>query len=709
VARFDDADPPNTTTRWRFDADPDCAAAECTNTAGRIASVTYPVGIAGIDAGADRFGYDARGREVFAARRLGDVDLPVHRTFDAGERITGLAYPEGTTLALSYDGIDRLTAIAGFFNQITWDDRGDLAGVAYANGANEARTYDADLRLATLTVNDAAGTPVLGLAFRYDREGNVREITDSAASRPGARSRALRVEDDDWYRPTKVTYDDSSEEVDSTFDLLDGVRSRTSSLGADSAANVGDLAYDDAHHTRVKTAGDVELAYDAAGDVTRRGQQTLAWDFRGRLVGTQTGDATFAAAYGPDDAPVVTLDGGELTLYGFDDFEVRDGVAYTYVRVDDRRAARRASPDFGTHVYPDLAPAGDDGTPAPDGAISAADAWMAWARGAGVIGGGDAGADVDLLLAAAARRVVAENADATAWLHADDLDDIVAATDEGGEVTGLRDFYAYGAPRWETGYVDPYGYTGQQAFAATGLVHFQYRQLDPWSGRWMSPDPAYAVVGGEQVVDDPSDALTGYAYVGNDPLSHVDPNGLSKKKNKSSHTDESKIHHPQPVQEEHHIGKERKMKILRGESAPTDVESRALSVEERKLAKSNRAERKAVKSIFVQGTTRARAKLLATHEGTTHVARHARLAGRISVGVISAILVGGLIGGIYGAVKAPNATAKTPYQTPGVPDQYSGNKPPANNNSSSNNSSSNNSGSNNSSGSSSGDNSGGAQ
>ncbi len=545
---------PAQATRWRYDAHPACEPTECTNVAGAVAAVTYPVGVAGIATGEDRFGYDARGREVFAARRLGDVDLPVRRTWDAEDRLVGALQPDGTALERRFDGGDRLVAIPGFFDEIRWDDRGALAGVTFANGVRETRTYDDAERLAGLRVDDAAGVPILALTYAYDREANLREIGDSP--RPGVRSRALRADLDDWYRDTRVTYGDG-EVLDLSFDALDAVTSRTSSLGADSPAHVGDF---DNVVTRATRAGAVEYVYDGAGFVTRRGAQALEYDHRGRLVAA----GSFRAAYGPDDEPVVTLDDGALTLYGFDDFEVRDGVAYTYVRVDGHRAARRATADFGARVYADRVA---------DGLITAADAYGA--------------EDADQILMAAARRVIAENADATTFLHTDHLDSVVAATDAGGDVRGKRDFFPFGATRWESGWVDPYGYTGQPHFASTGLVHFRHRALDPWSGRWTAPDPAFATLD-EEAVEVPGDALTGYAYVANGALTSVDPWGLAgKNKNKAKPDKKNKRFKL--------IGAHRSKEITLGRQRATRAELKNLSQAQRQKAQTARKSKSAGK------------------------------------------------------------------------------------------------------------------
>ena len=64
------------------------------------------------------------------------------------------------------------------------------------------------------------------------------------------------------------------------------------------------------------------------------------------------------------------------------------------------------------------------------------------------------------------------------------------------------------------------GFTGHEHLDRTGLVHMNGRVYDPRLGRFLSPDP---------IVGDPTSSQSWnlYSYVGNNPLSHVDPSGLT--------------------------------------------------------------------------------------------------------------------------------------------------------------------------------------
>ena len=63
------------------------------------------------------------------------------------------------------------------------------------------------------------------------------------------------------------------------------------------------------------------------------------------------------------------------------------------------------------------------------------------------------------------------------------------------------------------GYVDAYGFTGQELDTNTGLIHFDWRYYDPTVGRWLSIDPAFVMANPEMLMGSPGDAMSAYAYV----------------------------------------------------------------------------------------------------------------------------------------------------------------------------------------------------
>jgi RHS repeat-associated protein len=111
------------------------------------------------------------------------------------------------------------------------------------------------------------------------------------------------------------------------------------------------------------------------------------------------------------------------------------------------------------------------------------------------------------------------------YLHQDGLGNVVALTDETGSVLERVRYDAYGQPEHLTAAgavsgVSPTGnrflFTGREWFPELGLQDNRHRYYHPGVGRWLSRDPIGELGG-----------LNLYGYVGNRPMSSVDPMGLS--------------------------------------------------------------------------------------------------------------------------------------------------------------------------------------
>jgi RHS repeat-associated protein len=97
-----------------------------------------------------------------------------------------------------------------------------------------------------------------------------------------------------------------------------------------------------------------------------------------------------------------------------------------------------------------------------------------------------------------------------------------------GRAHGRANYTPYGREEDREGYVDVYGFNGEELDPSTGLQRFSYRYYDRDSTRWVSPDPKFTVATTENM-SLLGEATTGYMYVAGNPITFADPTGLEKK------------------------------------------------------------------------------------------------------------------------------------------------------------------------------------
>jgi len=103
---------------------------------------------------------------------------------------------------------------------------------------------------------------------------------------------------------------------------------------------------------------------------------------------------------------------------------------------------------------------------------------------------------------------------ATYYHHTDHEGSTEVITDAHGNIVWQAGYEAFGKVVSENGSLDTQGlYTGKEYDEYTNLYYSSARWYDPTLGRFLSEDPARS---GENW----------FAYVGNDPMSRIDPNGL---------------------------------------------------------------------------------------------------------------------------------------------------------------------------------------
>ncbi len=93
--------------------------------------------------------------------------------------------------------------------------------------------------------------------------------------------------------------------------------------------------------------------------------------------------------------------------------------------------------------------------------------------------------------------------------------------DDNANVISYEEYFPFGGTSFLAGRslreidIKEYRYTGKERDDFTGLYYFGYRYYAHWLGGWMNPDPL-----------GPEDGLNLYAYVHNNPINLIDPNGL---------------------------------------------------------------------------------------------------------------------------------------------------------------------------------------
>ncbi len=325
----------------------------------------------------------------------------------------------------------------------------------------------------------------------------------------------------------------TSEVQDFAYDAASRLLAKTASSAA-SKAHVGAYRYGEgAGPHAVTTAGSEAIAYDSGGFMRERrgvGGSTwaYAWDGRGRLASvSRDADVVQTSSYDAAGVRVVKREGASTTLYLAPDFEVRDGLATTYVKAGHTSIARVEEPAFATTFFPDVAPlAGSAGSSAaPDGLITAADTWLVQAAKSGLVdlpppaAAKAKTADVDKMLASAARRILGADATQTTYIAHDHLGSPSLETNERGRVVARRWHGPYGEVRGATGaWAEARGFTGKERDETTGLADHGARYLDTRLGRWTAPDPlAVRELGGAE--------LDVYGYVEGRVASEHDPDG----------------------------------------------------------------------------------------------------------------------------------------------------------------------------------------
>ncbi len=435
--------------------------------------------------GSASWNHDNNGNKVQDKLTLAGItgSYVIDHAYNAEGYLTGKSYSDGDSVpGWKYNDGAQLKSIAGHINLITYNARGQVTRIEYANGVVTTNTYNDRRgwlnRVRTVKDTTVDGTSVLQ-DLTYARAANGRISSVASAGKP----------EDSW------TYSyDSLDRLLSATNLGDATLSQTFTYDAAhnmvSNSKIGAYTYGVSSTVlqpigstsggtfetgfrlitkvvrphAVTTAGPYTFTYDAAGNMltkAKTGGNTVAltWDTENKLAQATINAATYNYTYGADSARV-------------------------------RKTQKLATGDRHT-IY-----AGGG-----EAEISATGVWTKYVQD-----------DV--------KRVGNGATAAKFYHHRDHLQGIRVITNATGAEVSRTTYRPYGDKGKTSGtHTESKGYIGERHDAETGLVYLNSRYLDPIIGRFTSPDWFDPVL--------PGVGTNRYSYSLNDPVNQSDPSGHS--------------------------------------------------------------------------------------------------------------------------------------------------------------------------------------
>jgi len=279
-----------------------------------VTQLTYnPVGLIGTITDAQQnttsYAYDGRGNRTSVVDPINGSAHPTTFSYDIRNRLTGITYPDGTSVGFGYDY------------------RGRRISAMDQNNHTTTYAYDDADRLVSVT--DAASNVT---QYGYDTEGNLTSITD-------ANNHTTQFSYDAFGRVIQTTFPSSLIETYG-YDLVGNLTSKTDRKG-----QTIQYVYDALYRLTNKIYPDSTSAnyvYDLVGKIQQVSDPTgaygFAYDNMGRLIGTSTQysflpGVNFQNAYTYDAASnrqSLTAPDGSITTYGYDSLNRLNGLANSW-------------------------------------------------------------------------------------------------------------------------------------------------------------------------------------------------------------------------------------------------------------------------------------------------------------------------------------------------------------------------------------------
>jgi len=439
---------------------------------------------------------------------------------DSLGRLLGITYPDGEVLTYGFDAGGLVQSVSGeqrglrypYLVHQGYDVFSDRARIVYGNGTETRFTYNPVSRfLDRLLTHEGDGREIQDLRYSYNRVGSVVTLgNDVPLPKPSEHG-----------GPTSQSfvYDDLYQLVQAEGEYRFPPNKRTVYRLDQSYDEIGNLTAKRQIHERIQPSGKAlaqkktsfDWSYVYSGSqphaVTHLGERSYHYD----ASGNQTG-------WDHDRS------GRRRTVVWTEESRVRS-VA------DNGRTTRFLYDDTGRRTN----------KAGPHGETTYVNAYFSVRNGA--IGSKHVFADGLRIASQVAQPSL--NASPTGpgpeerkryFFHPDHLGSTHFITDDEGEVYQHFEYFPSGelwvAERSESQRT-PYLFAGKELDEETGLSYHGARYYEPRQGQWISPDPIFENLFDTEALEEPDLSLHTFripghlfAYVSNDPVNGVDPDGL---------------------------------------------------------------------------------------------------------------------------------------------------------------------------------------